>query len=269
MIEENIPAGFTIDESSLQKDELITDFSVSAGRIVFFIGELDEGVTEISYRLTVLDVGTSIAFPTQLSSMYDSWIVESASTVLGSLSVNVDPSTGTITTDSLRPILVKKLAFLKNMESHFDVSLAIQAYDNDDIYGVRVMYSGESDNWKTKEAIVTDTYTNGSKDYHIDLGSFVAEEIKYIIVIEDRSGNILFTEIDTIVVPVVTAAFIFIFIAIVISAAFAFATSSATRQLKPKRKESKIISDATSSTLKDSTEDLTAYKNLPEYQNGE
>jgi hypothetical protein len=269
MIEESIPAGFTIDESSLQTDALIIDFSISAGKLALFIGELDEGITEISYRLIVFDVGSSIAFPTQLSSMYDSWVVKSAPSILGSLMVNVDPSTGTITTDSLKPILAKKMVFLKNRESYFDVSLTLQAYDDDEIYNVQVLFSGGNDNWRTKDAIATHTYDNGSKDFQIDLGAFVDEEVKYIIAIEDRSGNILFTEIDTIIVPVVTAAFIFIFIAIIISAAFAFATSSATRQLRPKRKTSNIISDAAKNTFKDTKEDLTAYKNLPKYRNGE
>lgn len=269
MIEESIPAGFIIDESSLQTGALIIDFSISAGKLALFIGELEEGITEISYRLIVFDVGSSIAFPTQLSSMYDSWIVKSAPSILGSLMVNIDPSTGTVTTDSLRPILVKKMAFLKNRESYFDVSLTLQAFDNDEIYNVQVLFSGGIENWRTKDAIVTHTYDNGSKDFQIDLGAFADEEIKYLIAIEDRSGNIFFTEINTIIVPAVTAAFIFIFIAIIISTAFAFATSSATRQLKPKTKTSKLISDATKTTYKDTKEDLTAYKNLPEYRNGE
>jgi len=149
------------------------------------------------------------------------------------------------------------------------VSLTLQAYDDDEIYNVQVLFSGDNDNWRTKDAIVTHTYDNGSKDFQINLGAFVDEEVKYIIAIEDRSGNILFTEIDTIIVPVVTVAFIFIFIVIIISAAFAFATTSATRQLRPKRKTSKIISDAAKNTFKDTKEDLTAYKNLPEYRNGE
>ncbi|NHJ33468.1 MAG: hypothetical protein FK732_11465, partial [Asgard group archaeon] len=253
MIEESIPAGFTIDEGSLKTDALIIDYSISAGKLALFIGELEEGITEITYRLTVYDVGSSIAFPTQISSMYDSWMVSSAPSILGSFMVNVDPSTGAITTDSLKPILVKQKAFMKNMESHFDVSLTIQAYDNDEIYNVQVLFSGENDNWKTKDAMATYIYSNGSKDFQIDLGAFADEEVKYIIAIEDRSGNILFTELESIIVPAVTAAFIFIFIVLIISAAFAF----------------EILSDTSRTTFKDSKEDLAAYKTLPEFRNGE
>ena len=86
---------------------------------------------------------------------------------------------------------------------------------------------------------------------------------------EDRSGNVLFTEMDSIIIPAVTVAFIFIFIVIIISAAFAFASSAATRQLKPKTRTTKIITSVTKTSFKDTKEDLLAYKNLSEYRNGD
>ena len=269
IIEENIPAGFTIDESSLRAKVQIIDYSISSGKLALFMSELNTGITEITYRLFVYDVGSSIAFPTQLSSMYDSWMVSSAPAILGSLMVNIDPNTGAVTIDNLRPILVKQMALIKNMESHYDVSLTVQAYDNDEIYNVYVLVSGDDDSWNTKEGQVIHTYSNGSKDYQVDLGSFADEEVKYIIAIEDLSGNILFTEMKSVIVPAITAAFIFIFIVIIISAAFGFATSSATRQLKPKSRKQEIITIVDKTIYKNTKEDLEAYKNLPEYKNGE
>jgi hypothetical protein len=262
MIEEYIPTGFEIDISSLVKLDTIVDYRISNGKLTLFILNLDLGITSISYRLIAFDVGASIALPALLSSMYDSWTVLSETQIIGSLNVNIDPSTGQLKTDTIKPTFIGQRYSILDREISYEVSLSITAYDNDDVYIVNIHLGTENGLWKTIEGFEVKDYGNKTKDFKISLGEFNDEELLYIVSIEDKSGNVYSSEFYTIVVPAVTIAFIFVFLMILVSVAFASTTSIITIRLRPKRKSTNIFSDNREEDFHETKEDEEAYKKI-------
>ncbi|NHK29894.1 MAG: hypothetical protein FK730_00990 [Asgard group archaeon] len=243
MIEYDIPTGFEIIESSLNTIDSLVDYSLTRGRLTLFLLKLNLGITSINYKITVFDVGSSISLPVMLSSMYDSWIIESEAHVLGDFNVNIDPNTGLPKIDALKPIFMSKMITIKEANRAYDVKIDVLASDNDEIKSIKILFSGKAGLWQTTDGIAVETLDDGSEKYTITLGSFENEELSYIIAIEDLSGNVLYTDVATIIIPAITATILFIAIAILVAFAFATAVSIPTSKLRPKKDAYKIIDD--------------------------
>jgi hypothetical protein len=241
MIEYDIPTGFEIIESSLYTIDSLVDYSLTRGRLTLFLLKLNLGITTIDYKLTVFDVGSSISMPVMLSSMYDSWIVESETHVLGDFNVKVDPNTGLPRIDALKPIFLSRMVTIKEANRAYDVKIDVLASDNDEIKSISILFSGKAGLWQTKDGTAIETLEDGSEKYTISLGSFENEELSYIIAIEDLSGNVLYTEAVIIIIPAITITILFIAIAVLVAFAFATAVSIPTAKLRPKKDAYKII----------------------------
>jgi len=261
MLEDYIPAGFIVEEGSINTGIDIIDYTLSSGKITFFISELDIGITEFTYRIIAYDVGSSIASPALLSSMYDSWTIQSAPANIGSLIVKIDSKTGQIKTDFELPTLVSSEFEIVKEKKYYDVSLSILATDNDDVTNVYILFTDKLGNWFSKEATLIQIFENGTEEYSVDLGEFSGQEISYIIAIEDASGNVHHSEIGSIIIPAVIA-FVFIIVLVLTSAVFATASSITTYWVKPKPTTDGIIDSDIETVFKETEEDLEAYKHL-------
>lgn len=243
MIEYDIPTGFEIIESSLSLIDSLVDYSLTQSRLTLFLLKLNLGITSINYKITVFDVGSSISLPVILSSMYDSWIIESEAQILGDFNVKVDPNTGLPKIDTINPIFKFRTITIKEANRAYDVKIDVLAIDNDEIKSIRILFSGKAGVWQTKDCIAVEQLEDGSEKYTITLESFEDEELSYIIAIEDLSGNVLYTDVALIIIPAITTVFVFIAIAILIAFAFATAVSIPTSKLRPKKDAYKIFDD--------------------------
>ncbi|NHJ47804.1 MAG: hypothetical protein FK733_08450 [Asgard group archaeon] len=243
MIEYDIPTGFEIVESSLASIDSLVDYSLTQNKLTLFILSLDLGITAIDYKITAMDVGSSISLPVSLSSMYDDWSVESDAHVLGSLSVRIDPFTGLPKIDALKPIFMLKTIKVSEGNRAYDVTIDVLASDNDDVKSVKVLFSDDSGVWQTKDGTYLETMEDDSEKYSIDLGSFEGTDLTFIIAIEDKSGNVFYTESTTIPIPALTMIFGFIVIALLVAFAFASTTAITVKKFRPKTDSSKIIAN--------------------------
>ncbi|MFW9924602.1 MAG: hypothetical protein ACFFDW_15075, partial [Candidatus Thorarchaeota archaeon] len=267
VLEDYLPAGFTLDPSSINIGDEIIDYYYSSNEIAFFLSELSIGEITITYRVIANDVASSIVPSAKLSSMYETWFVKSESTFLGSYLITIDPITGLIITDTINPVLKDhEMSLDAYYEEYYSVSLSIVVEDNYGVANVFILYTDEDNVWITREASLVEAFSNGTSIYSIDLGEYVDQDLSYLISIEDFSGNVFYSSIETVSIPVVAIAFTFIIIIIIISAVIAISSSMATLMLRPKPKTEGIIDKNIAIAFKETPEDLACYEELEPYK---
>ncbi|MHA2278476.1 MAG: hypothetical protein ACXAC2_22075, partial [Candidatus Kariarchaeaceae archaeon] len=149
MLEDSIPVGFEIDETSLEQIISVTDYKIGVGKLTFFIDELKSGSQiTINYRLIALKVYSSIAAPAKLSSMYDSWEVFTSKATLGNVKITKN-HLGVIFKDLSIPILKM---FSYEQQNDAKLMFNVEAEDNDGIALVQIFYEN-NDDWRTVELI--------------------------------------------------------------------------------------------------------------------
>ena len=136
MLEDFIPAGFELDESTIHHS---TGSYVKTGNgITFFYPELDIGTTEVKYGIIAMNIRQSIAAPAKLSCMYDEWVEMSEPAILGESRIPIDPVTGLVKKDLQIPVLnslnVEETATL----SDYILEIEVTASDNWGIASIRV-----------------------------------------------------------------------------------------------------------------------------------
>lgn len=202
MVEETIPVGFIIDETSISIST--GTYSKTTKGISFFIPEIGEENIDISYSLIAVDVRQSIVEPTRISSMYDDWIIQSEPEILGDLRLPVSIKTGnfaldyedpTINSFEFTPILINDKPVVKT-------TLSIQ--DNWGVASVKI-YT-KQDLWKVTEA--EEISTNQWESYTSNLRDGFTEVYFEVI---DITGNVLiykgqdqYFEISDLDIPFIT-----------------------------------------------------------------
>jgi hypothetical protein len=243
MIEYEIPTGFQIVTDSLNSIGSLADYYLTQSKLTLFMLKLNLGITSANFKLAAFEVGSSISLPVILSSMYDTWTVESDAQVLGTLGVKINPSTGLPSIDAIKPIFKMKSIKLTEGNKAYDVTIDVHASDNNEIKSVKVLFSDGISGWQTEEGTFQEVLSTGEEKYTVDLGSFDGIELMYIIAIEDQAGNVLFTESATLIIPAITAMIGFIIIGILVAIAFASTSMISTIKLKPKPDSARIIVD--------------------------
>jgi hypothetical protein len=151
MLEDFIPVGFELDESTISLST--GSYTITSTGITFFFPELGVGSTVIRYGILAMNVRQSLAAPAQLSSMYDEWIETSSSTILGESRIPVDPSTGVITRDLEFPVLEELSLNEKVHSSKSLLDVEIEASDNWGVASVRIFIKQRS-TWNTYECSI-------------------------------------------------------------------------------------------------------------------
>ncbi|MBD3191409.1 MAG: hypothetical protein GF308_12245 [Candidatus Heimdallarchaeota archaeon] len=271
MIEDFIPAGFELDLSSLRDNNELTiiSYTRSSQGITLFLSALPVGLSTISYRLIAIDIGSSIALPTKLSSMYDSWVVESEATIIGTLAVTIDPTTETVQTDFSNPVLQKKELSIDEGEEYHTISIKITAWDDTAIATVKILYRSDSSAWRMEEASPGQVLANGCQEFSAVLGEFIDEELFYMVIIEDQMGNIAQSSVESTIIPSIIIPFVMIILIVLIAVVIAISVSITTNVLKPKPVTKKILEENRLSAFKETEEDLQAYQKLEPPQNGD
>jgi hypothetical protein len=200
MLEDSIPVGFEVDESSLEQITSITSFKIGVSKLTFFIDELNPGSQIIiNYKLVALKVYSSIAAPAKLSSMYDIWEVFTSKTTLGNVKITKN-HLGVIFKDLSRPDLKM---FSYEQRNDDKLTFNVEADDNDGIALVQIFYENNND-WTSVDLI------HDSGDLWIGISQKLIEQnIDLFIVLHDNNGNIHTTNLQTIfivltVIPVIT-----------------------------------------------------------------
>lgn len=268
MIEDFIPAGFELDPSSLRNNNglNVISYSRSPQAITLFVSSLPVGSSTISYRLIALAIGSSVALPAKLSSMYDSWMVESKSTIIGTMAVTIDPATETAQTDVTHPVLQKKELSIEEGEEYHILTLEVTAWDDTAVASVKILYRSCSGSWKMKEANLRKVLPNGCKEFSVILGEFIDEEVFYMVIIEDQMGNIRQSSIESIIIPGIIISFVMIIVIVFIAIVIATSASITTNVLKPKKETKKLFEENRMSAFKETEEDLQAYQKLESSQ---
>ncbi|MHA2224713.1 MAG: MG2 domain-containing protein [Candidatus Hodarchaeales archaeon] len=184
MLEDIVPVGFELDESTIQHPA--ESFEITTTGITFFFPELGLGNIEVKYGIMAMNVRQSLVSPAKLSSMYDSWIVESSSAVLGDTRIPIDPKSGKVIQDLQIPVL-QSLSLQESLSGSQPVlDIAISVSDNWGIASVRVFIKQfswkvfetlkQNDNWQVKAMGLSD----GSSEFYLE--------------VIDLAGNVLITE---------------------------------------------------------------------------
>jgi hypothetical protein len=194
MVEDALPVGFELDESSLANIFSIAGYKQSLSTTTFFIDELSPGEDiTISYRLTALKVYSSISAPAKLSSMYDTWELFTSKTTLGDVKITKNQF-GDIIKDLLPP---EWKMFSYEQISGSKLSFKVEAEDNDGIALVQIFYEN-NDDWTTIDLIQdTENQWIGISQQLVD------ENIDLFIVLHDNNGNIYTTDLQTIFITLV------------------------------------------------------------------
>jgi len=184
MLEDFVPVGFELDESTIQHPA--ETYQVTPNGITFFFPELGTGKTKVVYGLIAVNVRQSLVSPAKLASMYDDWLVMSASEVLGNTRVPINPRTGAIIQDLQAPRLKSLVIKEIFQESRAGVSVKVNAEDNWGIASVRLFIkqstwrvfecSEDPDGWK----ILAMGLSEGKSQFYVE--------------IIDYAGNVMISE---------------------------------------------------------------------------
>ncbi len=181
MLEDFIPVGFELDESTISLST--GSYTITSTGITFFFPELGVGSTVIRYGILAMNVRQSLAAPAQLSSMYDEWIETSSSTVLGESRIPIDPSTGAITKDLEFPILEELSLNERVYSSKSLLDIEIGASDNWGIASVRVFIKQRS-TWNTYEC------SNEKGLWSVEVSGLNEGNSDLFVEIIDYAGNV-------------------------------------------------------------------------------
>ena len=198
MVEESIPAGFTLDKSTIQ-DPLAT-YAVTSSGITFFFAELSTGTTTVQYGMIASSIRQSLAVPARLSSMYEDWIVESAPTVLGESRIPIDIKTGNIVKDLAFPVL-ERLSLTEVVRSNSPyLQVSVSASDNWGISTVKVFI--KQGTWNSFECFQEDDQWS-AKALGISDGT-----VKVFVELMDFAGNVFISsesvheiELEDLIIP--------------------------------------------------------------------
>jgi hypothetical protein len=237
MIEEPLPAGCQLDLSSLNNQQLTVDYSVTSEGVTFFIESLSDGVSTLTYRLVVYNLAFSVALPTELSSMYDSWVVTSQVSTLGESKVLINPVNGDIKTDLLQPQLINLQATYQEESPYQDYKLDITVEDQSSISAIEILYLDTSDNWQLDQAAFECYNNKGQAVYSFTFDTAVENGMIYHLIITDEWGNNFYSQeyqisIPLIVIPIVTI-IVIIIIAFIIASSGSIATTVYQKKRKP------------------------------------
>ncbi|MFX0052588.1 MAG: hypothetical protein ACFE8U_15000, partial [Candidatus Hermodarchaeota archaeon] len=140
--------------------------------------------------------------PARLSSMYDDWVVMSASEILGGTRVPIDPKTGAIIQDLQAPRL-EKLVIKETFQGYrAGVHVTVDAVDNWNIASVRLFIkqstwnvfecSEESDGWK----ILAMGLSEGKTQFYVEI-------IDYAGNVMVSEPSIRYLELQDLIIPVI------------------------------------------------------------------
>ncbi len=216
MVEESLPAGFTLDMSTIQHS--LDTYAVTSSGITFFFSELSSGMTTVQYGMVASTIRQSIAVPAKLSSMYEDWVVESTPTVFGEARVPVDLTTGEIIKDFTFPVL-KEFSLTEVANSNIPyLQVSVSAYDNWGISSVRVFIKQGTwnsfecfqadDQWSVKALGITDgsvkayvelmdfagnVFVSGESTHEIELGDLIVPywSITLLLIVALASGVVI------------------------------------------------------------------------------
>ncbi len=183
MLEESIPAGFSVDPSTIQHSQQM--YQITSRGITFFFSQLPMGKTEVSYGLIASNIRQSLVIPAKLSSMYDDWMVKSAPAVLGEARVPIDPQTGEIVKDLSYPSLLKlKLSEVQDTSSPY-LNIEVSAVDNWGVASV-IVYIKQS-SWYSFDCF------EGGNGWNAKARGLTTGNARVFVEIMDYAGNVFVT----------------------------------------------------------------------------
>ncbi|MFX0185642.1 MAG: hypothetical protein ACFE95_21365, partial [Candidatus Hodarchaeota archaeon] len=170
--------------------------------ITFFFPELGTGKTKVVYGLIAVNVRQSLVSPAKLASMYDDWLVMSASEVLGDTRVPINPKTGAIIQDLQAPRLESLIIKEIFQESRAGVSVTVNAEDNWGIASVRLFIKQST--WKVFEC------SENTEGWKILAMGFKEGKSQIYVEIIDYAGNVMisdpltrYLDLQDLVIPIV------------------------------------------------------------------
>jgi len=184
MLEDTIPTGFVLDESTIQHSA--ESYQVTSSGITFFFPELNTGTIEVKYGLIAMNVRQSLVSPAKLSNMYDIWEVFSLSAILGETRIPVDPKTGDIIQDLQVPILNDLIIEETIHNGKASLSVTIKASDNWGITSVRLFIKQTT--WNVYECI------EDSQNWKVSAMGLTEGQGQFYVEIIDVAGNVLISE---------------------------------------------------------------------------
>ena len=198
MVEDPVPAGFDVDTGFKSLSGGITEFKASPDRISFFVNSLAPGITlDLSYGLISSTVYSSVAAPATLTSMYDTWRIQTLPQVLGRVILGRSV-TGDILRDLLPPDLI---SFHYEQTGASEVSFSAIVSDDQRVASVELFYL-DAGAWGSMD--LGESVNNEWIAERID---FEDQDIFVFVVIQDSTGNIFSSELipialQNIIVPV-------------------------------------------------------------------
>ncbi|MHA2297682.1 MAG: MG2 domain-containing protein [Candidatus Hodarchaeales archaeon] len=200
VIEDQVPSGFILDESSLENTVQVPSYTLTSKGVSFFLPELDENQkVTVSYRLIATSVLQSMVSSAKLSQMYsDEWTLETEKYVIGDFPVKYSPATGLLVRDLDLPVIEK----FSHEQLDDKVGVKVGATDTNGISRVKIYY-GQENSWYTSELEV-DTITGEWKGL-IGPFSFTGEILAFVEV-QDSNQNKNFSEMVRILVEIVMIA---------------------------------------------------------------
>jgi len=197
VIEDFIPTGFVLDESSLQTSETVSEYTLTSQGVSFFLSEIEEGQDiTINYRLTAINVLHSIVPSARLSQMYsDEWVVETEKYIIGDSPVLYDPADGALVRDFSLPRIEK----FAHEQDDREIDISVIATDESGITRTKIYYK-YGNSWSSAEL----EFNPATGEWEGSIGQFSSSTtVLAYVEVQDTNQNMVFSDIIEIAITVV------------------------------------------------------------------
>ena len=195
VIEDTIPSGFVIDETSLKQNSGLTSYSISGNSLALYISSLATGqAIQINYLLQAeSNILASVANAASVSSMYNTSVKDySQSFVLGNNLLKRD-ALGIIQRDVTSPTLSD---FKYSIGNDQKINFQVIANDTDGIGQVIIYYKNKNWNSQELQSVQGNTFTGFVKYTN-------ENKLTVYVQIQDVNGNNFDSNYITIDIPMI------------------------------------------------------------------